>query len=199
MKQSSISNQGEEIIMPSQTYDIFFSGQLTEGANRNEARQKVASIFKANEDKLNKLFSGKQVMIKSGVDDETASKYREAFRKAGALVDIRLSAASSKNKEKPTTETTSHKSAEELTLLPPNTGSLIDCAKKITPQPIPDISSITLASPGSVIDESPDPEPVEIDTSKLSAAPAKSGTLEDCNIEKEHYPIPDISHLDIDR
>ena len=184
--------------MPSQTYDILFSGQLMEGTNLEQAKQQIGSIFKADEEKLNTLFSGKQVTIKSGVDDETASKYREAFRKAGALVDIKLSAATSKNNEKATTETKTHEPTGELTLLPPNTGSLIDCAKEITPQQIPDISSITLASPGTVIDESPDPEPAEIETGALSVSPANTGTLEDCKKEVKTYTIPDISHLDID-
>ena len=116
----------------------------------------------------------------------------------GRGIHTGLEPAASKNNDKATTETKTRESTGELTLLPPNTGSLIDCAKEITPQQIPDISSITLASPGSVIDESPDPEPVEIDTGELSVAPAKSGTLEDCKKEKEPYPIPDISHLDID-
>jgi hypothetical protein len=184
--------------MPSQTYDILFSGQLMEGTNMDEAKQQIGSIFKADEEKLNKLFSGKQVTIKSGVDDETASKYRAVFRQAGALIDIKLSASAYKNGNKPEAETSADGSSEELTLLPANSGSLIDCAKKVTPQPIPDISTITLASPGSVLDESPYPEQTEIDTGALSVSPAKTGTLEDCKKEVKPYPIPDISHLDID-
>jgi hypothetical protein len=184
--------------MPSQTYDILFSGQLMEGTNLDEAKQQIGSIFNADEEKLNKLFSGKEVTIKSGVDDETASRYRAAFRQAGALIDIKLSASPFNKDKKPAAETATDGYSKGLTLLPANSGSLIDCAKKVTPQPIPDISTITLASPGSVLDESPDPEPAEIDIGTLSVSPAKTGTLEDCKKEVKPYPIPDISHLDID-
>lgn len=182
--------------MPHQTYDVVFSGQLMEGANLEDAKRQINSIFNTNTDQLNKLFSGNPVTIKSSVDEETAAKYRVAFRKAGALVEIKpsTSTSTSSNKTQPPVEET----LDELTLLPPNTGSLIDCAKTVPPQPIPDISNISLASPGTVLDNSSPPEPPEIDTSTLSVNPPNSGTLEDCKKQVEPYPIPDISHLDID-
>jgi hypothetical protein len=185
--------------MPRQTYDIIFSGKLIEGASLEKTKKQISIIFKTDSTQLNKLFSGKAVTIKSDVDDETASKYRAAFRKAGALVEIKPSASSSDSsnitspRQKLTEET-----LDELTLLPPNTGSLIDCAKTVTPQPIPDTSNISLASPGTVLDETSPPEPPVIDTSTLTVNPPNSGTLEDCKKQVEPYPIPDISHLDID-
>ncbi len=186
--------------MFSKTYDIIFSGQLMEGRNLDETRQQIGQIFKANENQLDLLFSGKPVTIKSGVDDETATKYRLAFRKAGAIIDIKPSTIPADNSgETADTAASSHATSEELTLLPPNTGSLIDCAKQVTPQPIPDTDHISLASAGAVIDESPDPEPAEIDTSSLSVNPPNSGSLEDCKKEVEPYSIPDISHLDMDK
>jgi hypothetical protein len=170
-----------------------------EGAIPDNTRQQIGKIFKANDEQLNKLFSGNPVKIKTGVDVDTASKYRVAFRNAGAIIDIKPSASSSYTSDKsPSVETSSQKEIEELTLLPPNTGSLIDCAKEVTPQQTPNTEHISLASPGTVIDESPEPEPAEIDISSLSVSPANSGTLEDCKKDVEPYPIPDISHLDID-
>jgi len=180
--------------MTSQTFDIIFSGQIMEGNNLDEVKRKIGVIFGANDDLLGKLFSGKPVIIKSGVDDEAATKYRVAFRKAGALIEIKPS------KEKTTSASPSPKEASnELTLLPANTGSLIDCAKDVTPQPIPDIDHISLASTGVIIDESPDQEPAQIDISDLTLNPSNSGTLEDCAKEVEPSLIPDISHMDIEK
>jgi hypothetical protein len=184
--------------MPQQTYDVIFSGQLMEGANQEEAKHQINSIFNTSADQLNKLFSGNPVTIKSGVDEETAAKYRVAFRKAGALVEIKPSPPTSTSSNKTQPRQPAEDISNELTLLPPNTGSLIDCAKKVSPQPIPDISNISLASPGTVLDDSSPPEAPEIDTSTLSVNPPNSGTLEDCKKQIEPYPIPDISHLDID-
>ncbi len=179
--------------MSYQTYDIIFSGQLLEGCDLEIARQQIAKIFRANEAQLDKLFSGNPVVIKSGADDETATKYRLAFRKAGAIVEIRLSAPPAD------IHTPSPQATEGLTLMPANTGSLIDCAKPVTPQPIPDITYMSLADPGTIIDESAKPEPVEIDTSAISMTAPNTGSLEDCKKEVKPYPIPDISHLDIDK
>lgn len=185
--------------MPRQTYDVIFSGKLMEGASPEKTKQQISHIFKINDNQLNKLFSGKPVTIKSDVDEETAAKYRVAFRKAGALIDIKPSASSSYNSNKTSPkDTLTEETLDELTLLPPNTGSLIDCAKSVTPQPIPDISNISLASPGTILDETPPPEPAEIDTSTLSVNPPNSGTLEDCKKQVEPHPIPDINHLEID-
>lgn len=185
--------------MPKPTYDVIFSGKLMEGVIPEKAKQQISNIFKTDNNQLNQLFSGKAIIIKSDVDEETAAKYRVAFRKAGALLEIKPSASASNSSGKTSpSQSLTEKTADKLTLLPPNTGSLIDCAKKVTPQPIPDISNISLAAPGTVLDETPLPKPPEIDTSTLSVNPPNSGTLEDCKKQVEPYPIPDITHLDID-
>ncbi len=179
--------------MPNHTYDIFFSGEIIDGNDPQETRRQVGNIFKIGEEQLDQLFSGKAVRIKANVDEETASRYRVAFRDAGALIEIRPSQSEG------SADTSGADAAESLTLLPANTGSLEDCAPKIEPQPLPDISHMTLASAGATLDESPDPEPPEINTDNLSVEPANTGSLEDCKKEVEPYPIPDISHLDIDK
>lgn len=186
--------------MPSQTYDIYFSGQIMDGNNPAETRQQVGKLFKADKDQLGRLFSGTPIRIKLGVDEETATKYRVAFRKAGALIEIKPSNLVTENLETPNAQVYDQSDPpEELSLLPPNTGSLIDFAPEVIPQPLPDIDHLALASTGSILDESPDPEPPEIDTDGLSMSPANSGTLEDCRKEVAPYPIPDISHLDLDQ
>ncbi len=208
--------------MPSQTYDIYFSGQIMDGKDPAETRQQVGKLFKVDQKKLERLFSGTPVRIKNGVDEETAAKYRVAFRKAGALVEIKASNLTAESIE--ANNNTDQAGSSELTLLPPNSGSLIDCAPKITPQqlpdinhlsvapagslidcapeitpqPLPDIEHLSVASLGAILDESSKPEPLEIDTEDLDLNPANTGTLEDCKKEVEPYPIPDIRHLDLD-
>ena len=186
--------------MHSQMYDIYFSGQIMEGKDPLKARQQVGGMFKADQEQLDQLFSGKSIRIKSRVDEETATKYRVAFRNAGALIEIR---PSNRGEQQPsasnTADSSTSEASERLTLLPANTGSLEECAPRITPQQLPDISHISLASAGTVLDESQDPEPPEIDTDSLSLGPANTGSLEECKKEVEPYPIPDINHLDLDQ
>ncbi len=110
-----------------------------------------------------------------------------------------------------------------MTLLPPRTGSLADCAIEKQPADLPDISNINLAPAGGEFDQTPRPTaeipdvsgidlaPVgsdldqvplatvaDIDTSELTLNPANSGSLEDCHIEPEPAIIPDISKLKLD-
>ncbi len=182
--------------MLSQLYDIYFSGQIMDGKDPTETRIQVGKLFKADQRQLEKLFSGTPVRIRSGVDEETATMYRVTLRKAGALVEIKPSSISTDSAEaNDTTDTTRSDATEGLTLLPPNTGTLIDCAPTIIPQPLPETDHLSLAPEGSIITESPEQKPVEIDTAGLSLSPANSGTLEDCKKELEPYPIPDITHL----
>lgn len=179
--------------MPAQTYDIFFSGRILEGASRDEVKARIGKLFNTSGDQLEQLFSGEPMKIKNAVDQETAIKYRVAFRNAGALVEIRSTdAGTGKPQDAQPAEATAD---EGMVLLPPNTGSLIDCATPVEPATIPDISDLSLASPGTVLDETPAPPAADIDTSELHLTPANTGTLEDCQVAKKPAPLPDISQL----
>lgn len=171
--------------MPIDQYDIFFTGTIIEGQDEAEVRIKVGQIFKASGDKLDRLFSGEPIKIKSGVDLDTASKYRVAFREAGALIDIKPVGSKPSPKPapvvKPSAKPTPAPAPEqqpaitesEITLSAPNTGSLIDCAEEVTPAPIPNIDN-------------------------LSMTEANTGSLIDCTQEVEPEPIPDISGISMD-
>ena len=101
--------------------------------------------------------------------------------------------------------------------------NLSDCAPAVESAPLPDISALDLEKAGSIIDESRDPEPLEIDTDALSLdAPgvtliearetpspsidtegltlsgAREGSLEDCQKPIEPVPLPDIGHLHLE-
>jgi len=172
-----------------QTYDIYFRGELMPGADSQQARKAVAKMFKLTDESLQRMFSGKRVKIKKAVDERTASRYRKAFREAGALIDIVPHAASpAKTASAPDPETT-------LTALPPRTGSLEDCAPQVDAAPLPDTAWMSLDAPGTVLDETPAPEASAFDTSAINMAPAGQGSLEDCAAPPDDYPIPDISHL----
>ncbi len=204
--------------MPDQ-FDIFFSGQILDGHDLAEVKTQVGKIFKVEGKKLERLFSGKATCIKAGVDAATASKYRKVFRDAGALVDIKSTADQGEQAaESAATDTepkiqpvaalatdraeeiqpTAEQDASGMTLLPANTGSLIDCAKEVIPQPIPSTIELELTSAGATIDESEPPPPANIDTDGLSLNPPNSGSLEEFQRELNPIPIPDISGLSLD-
>lgn len=179
--------------MPGQTYDIFFSGRILDDASLEEVKARIGKLFNTSGEQLEQLFSGEQTKIKNAVDQETAIKYRVAFRNAGALVEIRSTEAVAGKPEE--SQTAAAAAGAGMVLLPPNTGSLIDCASPVEPAPIPDISELSLASPGAVMDQTPEPPAANIDTSQLQLAPANTGSLEDCQVPREPAPLPDISEL----
>jgi len=69
-------------------YAVIFQGRIADGADAAAVRANMAKLFKADEARIEKMFSGQKVVIKKGLDAETASKYKAALGKAGALVEI---------------------------------------------------------------------------------------------------------------
>lgn len=191
--------------MPVDQYDIFFSGTCLPGEDTGEVRQNLTRLLNANQQTMDALFSGKEFRLKQGIGLDEASRFRLAFREAGALIDIRDSSETAPPQPDQTTapaqstETAGPGSQDtvDMQLLPPKTGNLEEFAPEIESAPIPDISQIDMAAPGAVIDESAPPPEAQIDTGSLSALPPQSGDLSDCVPDIEPLEIPDISHIKI--
>jgi hypothetical protein len=201
-------------------YDVYFSGALIKGHEPEKVKRKIGAMFKLEGDRLERLFRGKPVAIKHGVDMERAIKFRVAFRDAGGLVDI-VPAGEPAPQPKPKPpkpqpeqharpETT--KATETLTLVdgpmqpPPEPPQreinvpdfqlsaegfdLSDCTPKVTPQTIPDISALDLTKAGSQLDDTAEPEPLKIDTTALDFD--TSGD----NLEEQTPPKPPAINTD---
>jgi hypothetical protein len=76
-----------------QRYNVSFSGQILTGFDPSAVRESLGKVFAADADTLDKLFSGKQRMIKQNCDEATAQKYRSAMERAGAEPIIEAIAA----------------------------------------------------------------------------------------------------------
>jgi hypothetical protein len=74
-------------------YNIYFAGQLLPGHELAIVRPKLAKLFNANEQVLDKLFSGKPQLLKKGCDKGTALKYKQAMERAGAQAVVKTVAA----------------------------------------------------------------------------------------------------------
>lgn len=175
-------------------FDIYFSGQLLKGADLEETRGRIGTLFKVSGKQLDALFSGKAVRIKAGVDVESAGRYREIFRNAGALLEIRPAAVSP---EPAASQSATDDAGSEPELLPAHTGSLADCAPPPGEFHLPDLSSYGLAETGVIMDEQERPAPREFDTGTMDILSTEEGDLSDCVEKKTPLDIPDISHLDM--
>jgi hypothetical protein len=72
-------------------YNIYYAGQLLDGERLEAVRPRLAKLFNADEQTLDRLFSGKAQLLKRDCDKATALKYKQAMEKAGALPLIRAS------------------------------------------------------------------------------------------------------------
>lgn len=163
-------------------FDLYFSGQILAEQDPEAVKARVGQLFRVSGDALEKLFSGKPVRIKQGVDADTARRYEESFHKAGTMIESRLCA------ETPVTDAAEEPSAgeqERPVAAPPQAQSASQ-------------SSLSLAPVGADMDDTPPTPPLEVDTSALSAGPPNSGSLEDCVSNTPPAPIPDISRLSLD-
>lgn len=178
--------------MPEERFDIFFSGKLIDEQEAAQARERIRKLFNASDAQLERLFSGKPVAVKKAVDLDSATRYRLAFRKAGALIDIRPSSASA---AQAATQRATNKVG--LTLEPPNSGSLETFAPIVQAQALPDISGLRLEAPGAPIDTTPAPQKAHIANEQFNLVQDSNWSLEDCQPESLPLPERDISHLDL--
>ena len=158
-----------------QSFDIYFLGEMLPEADPDAVRRGVAKLFKVQENSVDRLFSGKALRVKQAVDADVASRYRTAFRDVGALIQI-VASGSPPPSARPATPANTHE---------PRSATNNPSAEEV----------MGLAPPGATIDLTEPPPPADIDTSSLEALPPNTGSLADCQVEKPHRPIPDISHL----
>ena len=70
--------------MEADRYKIVFRGKLQAGKSLEEVKQNMARVFKLGPDAIDKLFSGKSVVMKKNLDRQQALKFKTAIQKAGA-------------------------------------------------------------------------------------------------------------------
>jgi hypothetical protein len=169
-----------------ETYDVYFSGACLKTADPEEVKRKIGAMFKLEGEKLERLFSGKPMPIKRGVEMDQASRFRVAFRDAGALVDIvpagqpapdpAAKAAAAAARQRPAT---------------PEAAATEPAAQAAS------ISGLTLAEGPLPPSDAPPPAAIESPDYALSAA--RDFNLSDCAPQVEAAEMPDISGLAMDK
>jgi hypothetical protein len=194
--------------MSDELFDIYFSGKVIDQDKLPEVKQKIGKLFNASETVLDKLFSGQPTKIKKAVDMDTAIKYRVKFREAGAIVDIRPSqSAAPPPASTPAADAipqTNFTAAETQTAEPVGKPEQPPVEEPRVVEPpaatasSPQSIDASLAMPGSIIDETPEPPPVDYNTDQFGLGEANSGSLEEFAETVIPAPVPDISSLDIE-
>lgn len=69
-------------------YNVYFNGQVLDGQGLSDVRMRMAKLFNADQATLDKLFSGKNQLIKRECDKATALKFKQAIAGAGGVAII---------------------------------------------------------------------------------------------------------------
>tara|TARA_R110000772_G_scaffold141114_7_gene250522 strand:+ start:21290 stop:22081 length:792 start_codon:yes stop_codon:yes gene_type:complete len=156
-------------------YDVMFAGELLDGQDEATVRRNLGRLFKAGDQTLDKLFSGKPQLLKRGCDADVARKYREAIEGAGG---------------KPIIRQVSQDTPSGLTLAPPGSDVLRPEERAVKPSAVPSPPSLDVAEVGARLAAPSAPPPPPPDTSHLTL-----GEVGDTIPTLEHNtaaaPIPD--------
>ena len=187
--------------MSSDLYEVAFSGGIADGADPVQVKVNIGKMFKADQAKLNQLFSGNRVVIKKNIDQQTAMKYQSAMKKAGAICEVKQLTAT---KSPSTTQATpaSLKSSAAGRVSKPSASASANVIPApdtdplhITGDQISDLSASIAPLGSDVQDVKPDiPEPV-LDLAGLSMAPP--GTDLEQVKNRAEPPPPDTSGLSL--
>lgn len=155
------------------SYDIHFSGDLLPGADPAVARARIQGLFKLSDEAAARLFSGRTVALKRGLDLARAERLRQVFLEVGAMVRL----------------------VEQ--------GPTVAQPPRATPAPPPlpaeqealrrewDLAP----TDGRPLEPDPGLAPPAVDISHLSLMPGQDWSLADCDRGAEPVVVPDIRHL----
>ncbi|MDH5393458.1 MAG: hypothetical protein OEY11_09755 [Gammaproteobacteria bacterium] len=173
----------------SNTFEVVFKGEVIDGFDATETREKIGKLFNADETKIARLFSGNNVVIKKNLDQATANKYIAAFEKAGAIATVRDAAVTTNTP--PAATQTENKTAPAEPTGASHSGIVFEhsgeASAHLTPAPQtqiqldsnPDLSSLSLReASGNLVDTADEVPEASIDTSEFTLAEAGTDLAE---------------------
>lgn len=175
----------------SETFAVIFRGEILDGADVATTREKIGNVFKADASKLEKLFSGSNIVVRKGIDQATAEKLVNMFAKMGAKAyakDIATPEAPTPSSNNPTTQSTAATASSTAASAAPAD----DGAPKTYPSDVkinPASEAAAKEAPQTVVNLAPS------DTSGLSMSDA--GELLTEPNAADATPIPDAIQADL--
>jgi hypothetical protein len=70
-------------------YNVIFEGNISSGYQLQDVKRNLADLFKIDHKKVDVLFTKPQVVLKKGLDYDSAQKYRKALLKTGAICKVK--------------------------------------------------------------------------------------------------------------
>jgi len=82
---SDLQREGNNIM---KQYNVVFGGAVLGGHKAAEVRKNLATLFKADEKKIDQLFAAPQAVLKRNIDYDQAMKYQKSLQRAGAICNV---------------------------------------------------------------------------------------------------------------
>ncbi|WP_150302598.1 hypothetical protein [Pseudomonas saliphila] len=151
-------------------FEIVFQGQVKAGVAPEQARLRLGQLFQAGDQQLDILFSGRRIVIKQGLDQASAEKYRQAIERAGALCLVEPMREEPTADAPPASPAPAEPSGSKKLVprdeymaafsdveapdfgIAPLGADMQDEYRNFTPLPL-DLSALSLAPPGADLDE----------------------------------------------
>ncbi|MCP5144334.1 MAG: hypothetical protein H6978_05885 [Gammaproteobacteria bacterium] len=169
--------------MSNTRFDIVFTGEISAGVPADTVKANLARLFNANAERIAQMFTGNEVTIKKGVDENTAKAYLAALQKAGAVALIRPQSTPAPATSAAPTAAAPTAPAQEPTA---QTTSSSDAGRTAQPpQPI----SATLAEPGVILVEPVTQTKPEFATDHLSLAEPGVTLVEPATVAAPEYDL----------
>ena len=181
--------------MSTPTYVLIFSGDVLEGFDVSQVKERMASLIRADENKLTTLFSGKTIVVKRSPNKDEVLKVMTALKAIGADVRIRLTKdepQGTKTVASPNATVQPEAASNGLTLAA-NVGYLVEPVEQ-APAPALDLSGISIAGDDSttVTAETSTSDQVTIDTSALSLKENNGSPLIEATRPETPVEAPDF-------
>lgn len=163
----------------SETYSVVLTGKLLNGESLNDVKTSVGSAFKLSVAQLDKLFSGKPVALKRGLDKKQAVKLSTRLQQLGAHAVIKSSVAKpAATKAAPVKETEPVKQDLPFTDI---VADMSESQKSAAAEAAVEIKPVATKAAKAKPEPAPEPpaavkEPVAVSVPEVkpAAAPAKS-------------------------
>ena len=180
-------------------FNVVFRGQIVKSQELSQVKQNLVKLFKSNEQAIERLFGGQEVVIRKDLDYAAAMKYQSALKNAGALALIQEvdgaaaeqpTASPSPSNESPVNKPVSaatESNAEQVT------ATVSESSYEPASSPSAESDNLSMAEVGAQILPPKVYEKREVDTSELSLAAAGERILPEK--EPEHHAQPSIDHL----
>ncbi len=172
-------------------FDVIFRGQIVKSFEMADVKANLVKLFKSSPEAVDRLFGGKEVIIRKDLDYAGAMKYQSALKSSGALALI---------KEQEVTESQQVASQPQPVRAQAQETQAPESVDKAPGQTQPKTATeqtdgLSIADAGTQLLPNKDYEKREVDTSELSLATAGERILPNKVYEKRDI---DTSALSLD-